>query len=90
MAVQSKSAHYRLSEIHYRHWQALANSSAVDGAWDAMMDMAQRLDAALVAVEQRLPADFPAELAQAVFQGVSQHLAQFDRERSAETAPTPA
>jgi serine/threonine-protein kinase HipA len=90
MAVRSKSAHYKLSEIHYRHWQALANSSAVDGAWDAMLGMAQRLDAALVAVEQRLPADFPAELARAVFQGVRQHLAQFDRERSAATAPTPA
>lgn len=70
MAVRGKSAHYKLCEIQRRHWQALAKRSAVDGAWDAMLDMTQRLDAALTAVEQRLPADFPAELARAVFQGV--------------------
>jgi serine/threonine-protein kinase HipA len=87
MAVRGKSAHYKLTEIHYRHWESLAKRSAVDGAWDAMLAMAQRLDAALSAVEQRLPADFPAELAQAVFQGVRKHLAQFDREGLAATAP---
>ncbi|MDD5478268.1 type II toxin-antitoxin system HipA family toxin [Rhodoferax sp.] len=79
MAVRGKSAHYKLCEIQRRHWQALAKRSAVDGAWDAMLDMTQRLDAALTAVEQRLPADFPAELARAVFQGVRQHLEQFNR-----------
>jgi len=79
MAVRGKTAHYKLSEIQYRHWQALAKRSAVDGAWDAMLDMTQRLDAALAAVEQRLPADFPMELARTVFQGVRQHLDLFNR-----------
>ncbi len=79
MAVRSKAAHYKLSEIQTRHWQALANQSAVDGAWNAMVGMTHRLDAALSAVEQRLPADFPMELAQSVFQGVRQHLDQFNR-----------
>ena len=51
----------------------------MDGAWDAMLDMTQRLDAALTAVEQRLPGDFPVELARTVFLGVRQHLEQFNR-----------
>ena len=79
MAVRSKTAHYKLSEIQYRHWEGLARRSAVDGAWDAMLDMTQRLDAALAAVEQRLPADFPMALAHMVFQGVRRHLEQFSR-----------
>jgi serine/threonine-protein kinase HipA len=79
MAVHSKSAHYKLSEIQYRHWEALAKRSGVEGAWDAMQDMTQRLDAALTAVEKRLPTDFPAALANAVFRGVRLHLAQFNR-----------
>ncbi len=79
MAVRGKSAHYKLSEIQYRHWKALAQRSGVDGAWDAMLDMTHRLDAALTTVEQRLPADFPVELAHTVFQGVRQHLEQFNR-----------
>ena len=79
MAVHSKSAHYKLAEIQYRHWEALAKRSGVEGAWAAMQDMTQRLDAALTAVEKRLPADFPVALANAVFQGVRLHLAQFNR-----------
>jgi serine/threonine-protein kinase HipA len=79
MAVRGKTAHYKLSEIQYCHWEALAKRSGVDGAWDAMLDMTQRLDTALTAVEQGLPADFPVELARTVFLGVRQHLAQFNR-----------
>jgi len=50
----------------------------VDGAWDAMRDMTQRLDAALTAVAQRLPGDFPVPLAHAIFQGTRRHMAQFN------------
>jgi len=77
MAVRSQSAHYKLAEIQPRHWQELAQRSAVEDAWPTMVNMTQRLDAALTSVEQRLPADFPMHLAQTVFQGVRRHLAQF-------------
>ena len=82
MAVHSKSAHYKLSEIQYRHWQSLAHRSGVDGAWEAMQNMALQLDAALVRVEKKLPADFPMALANSLFQGVRQHLAQFERQKA--------
>jgi serine/threonine-protein kinase HipA len=81
MAVHSKTAHYKLSEIQYRHWEALAQRSGVDGAWSAMLDMTDALDAALTAVEQQLPADFPVPLAQQIFQGTRRHLDQFNRGR---------
>lgn len=81
MAVRGKTAHYKLSEIQCRHWEALAKRSAVDRAWDAMLDMTHRLDAALVAVEKRLPPDFPLALARTVFQGVRRHLKQFNQAR---------
>ena len=82
MAVHSKSAHYKLSEIQYRHWQSLAHRSGVDGAWEAMQNMALQLDAALVKVEKNLPTDFPMALAHSLFQGVRQHLAQFERQKA--------
>lgn len=88
MAVRSKTAHDKLSEIRYRHWKLLAKRSAVNGAWDAMLGMVHRLDAALTAVERRLPTDFPVALAQTVFQGTRQHLEQFRREAAlAENSP---
>lgn len=79
MAVRSKAAHFKLSDIQYRHWQPLAQRSGAQGAWQAMLDMAQRLDGVLTVVEQRLPTDFPTPLAQAIFQGVRRHLHQFQR-----------
>ncbi len=79
MAVRGKTAHYKLSEIQYRHWEALAKRSTVHDAWDAMLDMTHRLDAALTAVEQKLPAGFPGALAQTIFQGARRHLQQFNR-----------
>lgn len=78
MAVRGKTAHYKLAEIQRHHWQALATRSGVDDAWDAMLGMTQRLDAALTAVERQLPGDFPAPLARMVFEGVRRHLAQFN------------
>ena len=77
VAVRGKTAHYKLAEIQYRHWQLLAQRSGVQDAWQSMVDMTQRLDAALTTVEERLPADFPMQLAQVVFQGARRHLAQF-------------
>jgi hypothetical protein len=54
----------------------------VDGAWEAMQNMALQLDAALVKVEKNLPTDFPMALAHSLFQGVRQHLAQFERQKA--------
>ena len=82
MAVHSKSAHYKLSEIQYRHWQSLAHRSGVDGAWEAMQSMSLQLDAALVKVEKKLPTVFPMALTHSLFQGVRQHLAQFERQKA--------
>lgn len=77
MAVRSKNAHYKLGEIQRRHWQDLAQRSGVEGAWDAMQNMAQQLDGVLTQVERDLPAGFPARVAQSVFDGTRKHLKLF-------------
>lgn len=77
MAVRSQTAHYRLSEILWRHWEELAKKSGVPHAWDAMVGMVDAVEQALQTVESRLPADFPAELADSIFTGTRKHLARF-------------
>ena len=77
MAVRAKSSHYKLAEIQRRHWEQLATESGVDNAWSAMLDMAERLEPALNAVEGRLPDDFSMQMAQKVFDGARLHLARF-------------
>lgn len=77
MAVRATSAHYKLSEIQPRHWEQLAKTSGVEGAWEAMLDLANRLESALLQVEKQLPQDFPTELAEKVFAGTRRHLRKF-------------
>ena len=59
MALRTKNAHYRLMEMQTRHWQALAQSCGVQNAWDHLQALVERMDEALVAVEAKLPANFP-------------------------------
>jgi len=58
MAVRGKSAHYKLAEIQSRHFQALADEYPAAEAWPAMIDLASRVEAAIEAVEKRLPKGF--------------------------------
>lgn len=79
MAVRSKNAHYKLSEIQPRYWQDLAQRSGVDGAWEAMQNMTQRLEGVLTQVERDLPAGFPSRVAQTIFDGTRKHLKLFNQ-----------
>lgn len=90
MAVRSKATHYKLSEIQYRHWKTLAERSGVHGAWEAMLNMTQRMDTALHAVERRLPDDFPRSLAQAIFLGVRRQIQVFQQGALLATTPPTA
>lgn len=79
MAVRGQQAHYKVSEIHRRHWEQLALNSEVDGAWDAMLQMTGQLDSAMTRVEMHLPAMFPTALAKQIFGGARRLLERFER-----------
>lgn len=77
MAVRSKNAHYKLAEIHTRHWHELALRIGGDELWRALTTMVERVDATVQTVEGRLPANFPAETANAIFAGARAQVAAF-------------
>ena len=70
--------HYRLDEIHARHWQRLA-ASCGPGAFGRMTAMVEEVDNALQAVERRLPAGFPNRVWSCVTESMRRQLAQFLR-----------
>lgn len=70
MAVRSKNAHYKLAEIQPRHWQDLARKSGVDGAWEAMITLVDKIEVVVARVSSRLPANYPAQVAEKIFTGV--------------------
>lgn len=68
MALRGKSAHYKIIEIQPRHFRALADEYPDAKAWPAMIDLANRVEGAIKAVERRLPNGF----AQAVWVPISE------------------
>ena len=78
LALRGQNAHYRLNEIHLRHWQRLA-ASCGPGVFDRMTAMVERVEDALQAVQHRLPADFPNNVWSSIAEGMRRHAAQFLR-----------
>lgn len=77
MAVRGKSKHYRWQDILPRHW--FEQASQVRFAPSAMQTIVdetlERLDSAIETAAGQLPADFPHEIAQPIFDGL-RHAAQ--------------
>lgn len=74
MAVRSKNVHYALARIQTRHWRGLAERSGVDGTWAAMVALIEKVEPAVAAVQARLPAGFPMQTAEAIFEGLQRQL----------------
>lgn len=70
MAVLSKNVHYGLARIQTRHWLGLAQRSGAEGVWEAMQALVDRVEAAIHAVQPLLPAGFPEQTAQTIFDGL--------------------
>lgn len=70
MGVHSRNKHYRIADIHARHWRALAGRAGVPGLWADMCALVDRVDAAIATVQASLASDFPARTAQAIFDGM--------------------
>jgi serine/threonine-protein kinase HipA len=58
MAFRGKSVHYKIVEIQPRHFHALTDKYPGAEAWPAMIELAGRVEGAIVAVEKQLPKGF--------------------------------
>ena len=70
MALRSKNAHYKLETIQPRHWQELALKHGGPAVWEAMQALVERVEPALAAVEDTLPAGFPGRTWEAISKGM--------------------
>ncbi|MBY4868521.1 type II toxin-antitoxin system HipA family toxin [Burkholderia anthina] len=72
MAVCGKNRHYVIGDIQPRHWIAQgARVGLTEGdVRAAMADVAARTEPAIADVASRIPADFPADVADAIFDGM--------------------
>lgn len=77
MAVRSNASHYRLAEILPRHWERLAQQSAIPSMWTAMTEMVAQVPHALETVAKQVPTHFSKELVDSIFTGVTKHANRF-------------
>ena len=71
MAVLAGNNHYKMGEILRRHWNATAKTNAVGTDLEALIDRYTALAPKAVAeVQAQLPDDFPAQVSDAIFEGV--------------------
>jgi serine/threonine-protein kinase HipA len=69
MAVRSKSAHWKLAEIRPRSWDAVAKLAGFGDAEAIIREVLDTAPAAVEAVSRDLPAGFPEEIRDKIFQG---------------------
>ena len=72
MAVKGKSSHYLWQKIMYRHWLAMAARCRfpVEEMATIIDELLEKMDDVIAAVSARLPPTFPADLGEAVFEGM--------------------
>jgi serine/threonine-protein kinase HipA len=77
MAIRGKSRHYRLREIHPRHWHELALRIGLPGLWGRMRNLVESADAHVAAVQARLPSSFPERVIDTIAAGVKRQAVAF-------------
>jgi serine/threonine-protein kinase HipA len=72
MAVRSKNAHWKLIEIKARHWDAVTRAIGLGSAVPLLQEIASETPRAIESVRSQLPANFPPEVAEKIFQGIQE------------------
>jgi serine/threonine-protein kinase HipA len=78
MAVRGKNTHYKLAGIHPRHWDNVANLAGIKDASEIIAEVVTATPSVISAVQSRLPKEFPASMADKIFTGLAQSLAQLN------------
>jgi serine/threonine-protein kinase HipA len=70
MAVRSKNAHWKLKDIHARHWDAVTRMAGLGEAAPLLHEIASAAPKALKAAEGLIPKGFPAPVHDRIFEGL--------------------
>ncbi len=71
MAVRGKNPHWKMRDVLRRHWNEVARRNGVAQSADALIaEIVRMTPAAIATVGARLPAQFPAHVADSIFAGL--------------------
>ena len=77
MCVRGKNAHWKLSEIKPRHWDAAARAAGLGGATGLLEEIAAQTPAAIAEAHRQVPGEFPQEVLEKILEGASRMARQF-------------
>jgi serine/threonine-protein kinase HipA len=81
MAVRASNAHYKMNEIERRHWNEVAKRNAVGSDFEeVILQFIAKTPAALAQVASWLPAEFPANVADPIFEGILRQVRALERQ----------
>lgn len=76
MAVRSKNAHWKLTEIKPRLWDAVTRLAGLGDAGPLLQEIAEQVPSAIEAVNRQVPNTFPAAVHDKIFQGLQRTAGQ--------------
>ena len=84
MAVSSKNNHYQIEKIIRRHWLAQAEQVQLgaDAAANLIEDVIRSTPQVINVVSKLLPKDFPADVADSIFNGMQRQIKKLAGSRS--------
>ena len=72
MAVRGKNAHWKLSEIKVRHWDAVTRAAGLVAAMPLLQEIVTQTPRVVDTVRRQIPAKFPASVRDKIFDGLQQ------------------
>jgi serine/threonine-protein kinase HipA len=73
MAVRSKNAHWKLSDIRPRHWDAVAKQAGLSDADRILHELAQQAPRVVTQVASHIPPGFPAQVSDTILRGLEKN-----------------
>jgi serine/threonine-protein kinase HipA len=80
MAVRSKNAHWRLTDIKPRHWEAVTRDAGLGSATPLLQEIIRQTPIAIENVARQTPSKFPSEVRDKIFEGLQRSAMQLANE----------
>lgn len=77
MAIRTRNSHYKIDEIHTRHWQEICRKTGLEEVFDLMVGISQDISNVIEDIRSELPSTFPMHMFDAIATGMMKQVGRF-------------
>lgn len=78
MAIRTSNTHYKIDEIHTRHWREVCRKTGLEDVFDLMVGISKDITHVIEDIRSELPITFPMHLFDAIAKGVRKQVGRFE------------